>query len=338
MRANNNQQRPPPQQLAAIYFIKYFENYAEEPIQEWELLANLALQEVWEQIGDNNDEESALTISSMSFKYNDPTHLRLEFSINNDGNICHSTALLDTGTLGSFINKSFVNKYSLIFSLCSSPSRVQSYNVQQFYSIQHIWLGSLTLKDVYNTPYTLALQANVTKLAKIDIILRMPWIQASNAWIGGRGLSMRIGNLAFSNTIVKRSGMPFDSSCSLDTSVVNADSTTQQALPPLEKLPLFLHLFKYVFSDFSNSFFPPLCHGFDCSIKLKPNIVQPFGCIYQLSNPEHSKLQYYIKDLLSKGFIQVSSCPAAAPIFFVKSEGKAERPCVDYQELNSMTI
>ncbi|MBW0544176.1 hypothetical protein O181_083891 [Austropuccinia psidii MF-1] len=108
-------------------------------------------------------------------------------------------------------------------------------------------------------------------------------------------MSMRIGNLAFANTIVNRSA-------------------------------------------FSNSCFPPLRHGFDCSIKLKPNSVPPFGRIYQLSSPERSQLQFYIKDLLSKGFIQVSSSPAAAPIFFVKSKGKADRPCVDYRELNSMTI
>ncbi|MBW0548416.1 hypothetical protein O181_088131 [Austropuccinia psidii MF-1] len=216
-------------------------------------------------------------MSSMSFKYNDSTNLTLEFSINDDGNICRCTALSDTGTSGAFMNKSFVDKRSLICSLRSSPLTVQSYNGQQLDSIQHIWLGSLTLKAIDNTPYTLALQANVTKLAKIDIILGIPWIQAANAWIGGRSLSMMIGNLAFVNTIIKRSDMPIDNSHSLDTSVVHADSTPQQALPPVEKLPLFLNRFKSVFSSFSNSCFPPLHHGFDCSIKLKPNSVLPLA-------------------------------------------------------------
>ncbi|MBW0510236.1 hypothetical protein O181_049951 [Austropuccinia psidii MF-1] len=178
-------------------------------------------------------------MSSMSFKYNDPTRLTLEFSINDDGNICHGTALSDTGTSGSFMKKSFVDKHSLIFSLRSSPLTVQSYNSQQLDSIQHICLGSLTLKAIDNTPYTLALQANVNKLSKLDIILGMPCIQAAKAWIGGRSLSMMIVNLAFVNTIIKRSGMPFDNSHSLDTSVVHANSTPQQALPPLEKLPFF---------------------------------------------------------------------------------------------------
>ncbi|MBW0544177.1 hypothetical protein O181_083892 [Austropuccinia psidii MF-1] len=157
MRANDNQQRPPPQQLAAIDFIETPEKSAEEPIQGEELLANLALQEVWEQLGHNNDEESPLTISSMSFKYNDPTRLTLDFFINNNGNICHGKALLDTGTFGSFINKSFVDKHSLICSLHSSPLTVQGYNGQQSDSIQHIWLGSFTLKAIDNTPYTSAL-------------------------------------------------------------------------------------------------------------------------------------------------------------------------------------
>jgi hypothetical protein len=41
---------------------------------------------------------------------------------------------------------------------------------------------------------------------------------------------------------------------------------------------------------------------------------------------------------MQKGFIRLSSLSAAAPIFYVKVDGKADRPCVDYSILNGMTI
>ncbi|KAI7946600.1 hypothetical protein MJO29_011127 [Puccinia striiformis f. sp. tritici] len=51
-----------------------------------------------------------------------------------------------------------------------------------------------------------------------------------------------------------------------------------------------------------------------------------------------SQLKDYVDENLSKGFIRVSSSPAAASIFFVRVPGKKPRPCVDYQGLNSMTV
>jgi hypothetical protein len=57
-----------------------------------------------------------------------------------------------------------------------------------------------------------------------------------------------------------------------------------------------------------------------------------------LLRDEQQQLKCYIDDNLKKGFIQVSSSSAAAPIFFVRSPGKKPRPCVDYRGLNSMTV
>jgi hypothetical protein len=44
-----------------------------------------------------------------------------------------------------------------------------------------------------------------------------------------------------------------------------------------------------------------------------------------------------LTDLLNKGFICVSSSPAAAPVLFVRKPGKGLRFCVDYQGLNRVT-
>jgi hypothetical protein len=46
--------------------------------------------------------------------------------------------------------------------------------------------------------------------------------------------------------------------------------------------------------------------------------------MYNLSKTERDALQVYVLDNLSKGFIQISHSSAAAPIFYVKVEGKAD--------------
>jgi transposase InsO family protein len=60
--------------------------------------------------------------------------------------------------------------------------------------------------------------------------------------------------------------------------------------------------------------------------------------MYNISKPEQDKLRKYVDENVAKGFIQVSSSPAGAPIFYVKVDGKADRPCVDYWILNGMTV
>uniref|UniRef100_A0A8C5WE85 ribonuclease H n=1 Tax=Leptobrachium leishanense TaxID=445787 RepID=A0A8C5WE85_9ANUR len=77
---------------------------------------------------------------------------------------------------------------------------------------------------------------------------------------------------------------------------------------------------------------------YDCPIDLYPCSPIPFGRIYPLSEPELSVLKEYINDNLKKGFIQPSTSPAGAPIFFVGKKDGGLRPCIDYRALNSVTI
>ena len=50
-----------------------------------------------------------------------------------------------------------------------------------------------------------------------------------------------------------------------------------------------------------------------------------------------ARLRKTLSELLSKGFIRVSSSPAAAPILFVQKPGGGLRFCVDYRALNAIT-
>ena len=60
--------------------------------------------------------------------------------------------------------------------------------------------------------------------------------------------------------------------------------------------------------------------------------------MYPLSKLELEELKKYINENLDKGFIWPSSSPAGAGIFFVEKKDHTLRPCIDYRDLNKVTI
>ncbi|GKA40201.1 putative reverse transcriptase domain-containing protein, partial [Tanacetum coccineum] len=73
-------------------------------------------------------------------------------------------------------------------------------------------------------------------------------------------------------------------------------------------------------------------------IELIPGATPVAKSPYRLAPFELEELSGQLKELQDKGFIRPSSSPWGAPVLFVKKKNGSFRMCIDYRELNKLTV
>ncbi|KAJ0481094.1 putative nucleotidyltransferase, Ribonuclease H [Helianthus annuus] len=73
-------------------------------------------------------------------------------------------------------------------------------------------------------------------------------------------------------------------------------------------------------------------------IDLVPGAAPVAKAPYRLAPSEMQELSTQLQELLDKGFIRPSFSPWGAPVLFVKKKDGSFRMCIDYRELNKLTI
>ncbi|GJU32649.1 putative reverse transcriptase domain-containing protein [Tanacetum coccineum] len=73
-------------------------------------------------------------------------------------------------------------------------------------------------------------------------------------------------------------------------------------------------------------------------IDLVPGAAPVARAPYRLAPSKMKELSEQLKELSDKGFIRPSSSPWGAPVLFVKKKDRSFRMCIDYRELNKLTV
>ncbi|GJZ52260.1 putative reverse transcriptase domain-containing protein [Tanacetum coccineum] len=82
----------------------------------------------------------------------------------------------------------------------------------------------------------------------------------------------------------------------------------------------------------------PLTRQVEFHIELIPGAAPVARAPYRFAPAEMKELAEQLKELSDKGFIRPSSSPWGAPILFVKKKDGSFRMCIDYRELNKLTV
>ncbi|GJY29288.1 putative reverse transcriptase domain-containing protein, partial [Tanacetum coccineum] len=197
-----------------------------------------------------------------------------------------------------------------------------------------------------DTSYEVELaDGKVVKLGSFDIIIGMDWLSRNDAAILCGEKKVRIplkgktlvieGNRNNSRLKIVsciKTQKYIEKGCELFLAQVTEQESKEKRL---EDVPV-VRDFPEVFPDELPGLPPP--RQVEFRIDLIPGAAPVARAPYRLAPSEMKELSKQLQELSEKGFIRPSSSPWGAPVLFVKKKDGSFRMCIDYRELNKLTI
>uniref|UniRef100_A0A8C7YHL6 ribonuclease H n=1 Tax=Oryzias sinensis TaxID=183150 RepID=A0A8C7YHL6_9TELE len=237
---------------------------------------------------------------------------------------CSEThALVDSGAEQSLIDHALVSCLSLPIETLDSPINAAGLGGQNLSCITHRTKPMLLITSGNHHEY---IRFYVTSSPQNPVVLGYSWLKFHNPQFDWAG--QRVSNWSgFCLANCLQSAIP----------PVPPASTSLLEDIDLSSVPSCYHEFKAVFSKKKAGSLPQH-RPYDCAIELLPGATLPKGHLYNLSGPEKTAMETYIHEALTSGHIRPSSSPVGAGFFFVEKKDKTLRPCIDYRELNLITV
>ncbi|KAD3640173.1 hypothetical protein E3N88_29396 [Mikania micrantha] len=267
----------------------------------------------------------------------DPNVVTGTFLLNN----VYASILFDTGADRSFISSDFSR------SLNMTPTPLDyKYTVEladgKLIETQHIIKGCvLTLAD-----HRLVIDLMPVTLGSFDVVIGMEWLSANHAEIVCNEKIVRITLPSGEQISIQgeRRGIPLNiMSCMKANKYLKKGYTAILALiteqPKKERKIEDIAIvrdYPEVFPDDLPGL--PPARQVESQIDLTPGAAPIAKAPYRLAPTEMQELSNQLQELLDKGFIRPSFSPWGAPVLFVKKKDGSFRMCIDYRELNKVTI
>ncbi|GJZ46085.1 putative reverse transcriptase domain-containing protein [Tanacetum coccineum] len=210
----------------------------------------------------------------------------------------YASILFDTGADRSFVSTAFSSQMDI------KPSTLDHYYDVELADRRIIGLNTIlrgcTLY-LLNHPFNINLMP--IKLGSFDAIIGIDWLAKYQAIIV---CAKKIVRIPWGN----------------ETLIVHGDGSHQghEALFP-EDLPGL-----------------PPTRQVEFHIDLIPGAAPIARVPYRLAPSEMKELLEKLKEISNKGFIRPSSAPWGAPVLFVTKKDRSFRMCIDYRELNKLTV
>ncbi|KAK1439863.1 hypothetical protein QVD17_05685 [Tagetes erecta] len=253
----------------------------------------------------------------------------------------YASILFDSGADKSFVSLEFASSFTVGRVRLDKPYVVEIANGKNV-SISTSFMGC-----------ELKLQGHVfhvdllpMTLGSFDVIIGMDWLSANGAEILCREKVVRIP--LPSGQILNVSGEKPPTGLKLMSCVkaqkclrkgyvafmahVEVDKKKEKKL---EDIPI-VRDFAEVFPEDVTGL-PPV-RQVEFRIDLIPGATPVAKAPYRLAPSELQELASQLQELSDKGFIRPSSSPWGAPILFVKKKDGSFRMCIDYRELNKLTV
>ncbi|GJY93397.1 putative reverse transcriptase domain-containing protein [Tanacetum coccineum] len=255
-------------------------------------------------------------------------------------NNCYASVLFDSGSDRSFVN----NRFSSLLDI--KPIKIEdSYEVEL--ADRRIVSTNTVLKgctfSLVNHIFEIDLMP--IELSTFDVIIGMDWLVKHDAVIV---YGKKVVHIPYENKTLIVEGDKGGSRLKV-ISCIKARKYVEQGChlflahvmkkkskeKRLEDVPVICD-FPEVFLEELLGLPPP--RQVEFRIDLVSGAAPVARAPYRLASSEMKELSVQLQELLEKGFIRPSSSPWGAPVLFVKKKDGSFRMCIDYRELNKLTV
>ena len=248
-------------------------------------------------------------------------------------------AMVDSGASGNFIAAHFVKQHDMPTRQHPQPYQLHLVDGKPM-SKNKGWVKEQTRSlPIVIGKHHEELCLDIVAIPRYDVILGIPWLVRHNPTIDWTQRQVSFDTCTCTIPVQCKMPIAINAITLEDLQEIqrhNPEPTLCATEEPV--LPQEYREFEKLFSEEEAEIELPKHQPWDHEIPLEPGKNPTFGPIYSLNAKELGALKEYIDDNLRKGYIRPSQSPAGYPIIFVpKKDGKL-RLCVDYRQLNGITI
>ncbi|GKB43797.1 putative reverse transcriptase domain-containing protein [Tanacetum coccineum] len=231
----------------------------------------------------------------------------------------YASILFDTGADRSFISSAFSSLINIVPTPLGNSYDVELAN-RKIVRVDTIIRGC-TL-NFLNHPFNIDLIP--AKLGSFDVIIGMDWLRRCHAVIV---CDEKLVRIPYGNETLTFQGNESNDGRESRLTIISCSKTKE-------------YMAKGYFPEVFPEDLPglPPARPVEFQIDLIPGAVPVARAPYRLAQSEMKELSEQLQELFDKGFIRPSSLPWGAPILFVKKKDGSFRMCIDYRELNKLTV